>query len=303
MTNRSDFEFEEDPFADDNEGGFGGFDDDLTFDDDPGLDDLDSLDDLDDDDLAGDDEERGGPNRTFVILGAVIVIVILVAVGVILFLVSRPQGPTPIQLTSTRIAELNATTESQATATALQGTQDAAQTATALAIPTNTPTFTPTLTPSPSPTVESVLPTDDSSLPPTTDEAPVTTDEATVSPIVALTQTEQAAQQAQQNANASATAQAAGSGTPGVTGPISGDAVRLTATALFLTLNPPTPGGPTAAVSPVPGRTLAPPPQTDTSLPDTGIFDDIASGSNLTLALLMAVGLVGVIFVSRRLRR
>ena len=54
----------------------------------------------------------------------------------------------------------------------------------------------------------------------------------------------------------------------------------------------PTPEG----LRPTPG--VAP-----TALPDTGLFDDIAGGTGGLGALaLMALGLVAVIFVSRRLR-
>jgi hypothetical protein len=45
--------------------------------------------------------------------------------------------------------------------------------------------------------------------------------------------------------------------------------------------------------------TVVPTPET---LPDTGLFDDIGGGDNIGLLALMVIGLVGVVFVSRRLR-
>jgi hypothetical protein len=80
---------------------------------------------------------------------------------------------------------------------------------------------------------------------------------------------------------------------------VSLEGVQLTATALAQLLlgagGGPTPTG---EVLTTPG-TARP-----TALPDTGLFDDITAGSTSSVSLLalMALGLVGVIVVSRRMR-
>lgn len=85
-------------------------------------------------------------------------------------------------------------------------------------------------------------------------------------------------------------------------GGISPDDVRLTATALSQTLSPSTPGGVVEAGTPSIGGTLGvvimP-----TRLPETGLFDDIAGGNSFGILALVALGLVGVIFGARRLRK
>ncbi len=78
----------------------------------------------------------------------------------------------------------------------------------------------------------------------------------------------------------------------------------LTATALAATLSPQTPQ---------PGSTLdgtgnvatLPPlfPTPTGQLPDTGLFDDINGVGSVGSMMLIAIGLVGVIIISRRLRR
>jgi hypothetical protein len=77
--------------------------------------------------------------------------------------------------------------------------------------------------------------------------------------------------------------------------------VQLTATALAALLGQGGGPTPTAEVLTTPGTPAAPRP---TALPDTGLFDDLAaSGSASTgMLVLMALGLVAVIVVSRRLR-
>lgn len=75
------------------------------------------------------------------------------------------------------------------------------------------------------------------------------------------------------------------------------EAVQQTATALFLAFQ----ASPTAEVgTPIGGGVGARP----TALPDTGLLDDVVSGGTQGLGafFLVAFGLIGVIFVSRRLR-
>ena len=104
---------------------------------------------------------------------------------------------------------------------------------------------------------------------------------------------------AQQTADAQLPPTATGQITPGG---ISPDDVRLTATALSQTLSPSTPGGVVEAGTPGIGGTqvvvLVP-----TRLPETGLFDDIGGGNSFGVLALVALGLVGVIFGARRLRK
>jgi hypothetical protein len=80
---------------------------------------------------------------------------------------------------------------------------------------------------------------------------------------------------------------------------IDANAVQLTATALAQLLAGQG-GGPTQEVF-TPGTPGTPRP---TALPDTGLFDDLTAGSTSSISLLalMALALVIVIAVSRRLR-
>jgi hypothetical protein len=77
--------------------------------------------------------------------------------------------------------------------------------------------------------------------------------------------------------------------------------VLLTATALAQTLSPitVTPGG----IEPTGTRVSVFPTQMPGELPDTGLFDDINSVGGLGSMMLVAIGLVGVIIVTRRMRR
>jgi hypothetical protein len=80
------------------------------------------------------------------------------------------------------------------------------------------------------------------------------------------------------------------------------DAVNATATAIAQAFINATQTALAAGVvvTPAPGVTLVPTPE---ELPDTGLFDELAGdGENMGLLALMVVGLVGVVFISRRLR-
>ena len=78
---------------------------------------------------------------------------------------------------------------------------------------------------------------------------------------------------------------------------IDANAVALTATSLALTLAP----GPTQEALATSTQSFVALP---TALPDTGLFDDVAGGGRdgIGMLALAAVGLLGVIVVSRRLR-
>lgn len=357
MSNRGrddDFDFDDDPFADDNDDpfgddpfadddaddlrttargsagrgddDFGGFDDDLGFEDD----DLGGLD-TDDEDFEfdeGDEEEEGGRSRRFVILAALIIILFIVALGaIVLFALNRP--PSDQDLTVTARIEYNNTQIAFGNQTATQSILFQNATETAAALPTNTPTVTPIsdfdLTATgvaEMETLQANLDTDGDGIPDAQDDDddgdgipdeadlnPLIFDDADGdgigdgfatqtaefvptddSPIAALTQAEQTRLALTPSA------------TPG--GVVSGGTLSITdvfatATALARTL---TTGTPSGQVTTTPGVFPTRPPSTG-QLPDTGLFDGMSGEQGLGMMALMAVGLVGVIFVSRRMRK
>lgn len=210
---------------------------DFTFEDEPGdigLEDDDTGFGFEDEDMPVIEEEEvsegPGINRTFVIIAALMIGVFVIGLIVLLVIVSRPQPPTPTELTATYIVQQNATTQAlliatqtaavevaNASATAVEianatGTAEAvriAQAATEAALATPTPSETPTLDP--------------------TQEAAnaLLTSTAVALTQVALDQT------------ATADALLAQPPTPEVLQP---NDVALTATALAILLQPPTPG-------------------------------------------------------------
>ena len=302
--NRNEFDFDDDFFGSD--------DDNTPL---PGDDELPAGfgDDFEDDmpviDQGG-DESRGG-NRTFIVLAAIMILLFLVGLGVVLFLATRDTGPTPNQLTSTYIADQNATIVAYAneTATAAVNILNATQTAEA---------YTDTPSPSPSPTE-----------PPTVTPTP-TTDPTDLAATLFIQQTQTAIMQAGLAAQETATAIAAAATLnaqmteialltqqaavtvtdvaivpTGVTQPpIS--AINLTATAIaggFLTQTAEAGvggGQPTPTVEGGFGTPIVRP----TALPDTGLLDDVVGSGRdgIGLLALAVVGLVGVIVVSRRMR-
>jgi hypothetical protein len=157
MSNRPN-DFDDDDFRFDDDDDSFRFDDDNDINFNGGLgDDFDAdLPTLDDDT----DTEGRGPSRTFIIIAAVMIILFVVAIGA-LVLISRPSGPTPIELTSTAIAIANATTIAQGLETATQGvvfgitqTQDALNATLTAQAPTETPTPSPSPTATQTPTVD-----------------------------------------------------------------------------------------------------------------------------------------------------
>jgi hypothetical protein len=291
MSNRNDFNFDDDDFNN--------FDDDFDFpaDDFPAAPDDDFDSDLPSNLDSDTGESGGGPNRTFVIIAALLVLLFVLGLGAVIFLFVQNQGPSPIQLTSTAIANINSTTIAQGNLTATQNailaltqTQQAMSTDTPSPTATNTPppTFTPTPTQDATLVAFAQFQTQTAEF--LTQQALDLTATALGAESAGITQTALALTQ---NANATLTAQA---------GPaIDTTSVALTATALAGIFNGAGGGDatPTAEGAGGTGGVARP-----TALPDTGLFDDIAAGNSGSFGLiaLAAFGLVGVIIVSRRLR-
>lgn len=231
------------------------------------------------DDMPELNEEGAAPqrtNRTFIYIAALMIILFLIGLGAVLFLATRPTGPTPGQLTATSIVATNDQVQVFLNQTGTASVEIAlAQTQTA-SVPTNTPTpVPPTREPTITPTPE----------PPTLD--------ATQAFANALLT--QVANEATQTASAALV-------TPTVNAPDQ-SAVNATATALAVLLGQNLGGTEVAGGGPTPtfetGGATVPAP---TRLPQSGFFDDVGSGNNVGLIALLALGLVGVIGVSRVVR-
>lgn len=320
------FDFDDDPFDDDGSGGgleeestssFGGgsdfsFEEDTTsFDDFDEFGDFDEIeDDFSADDLAKQEEESTGPSRTFIFLALLMVLMFIAGLVVVVILATRPQGPTPIQLTGTQIALENNQTlvafGATNTAKALDVTQtfeavgtQSVQTATANAIATSDAGTLQAM----SATETAQALTQEALFLSQTQTAEFELTQLALSPtfdfnaenanILAATQTAQA-----QNINATLTA-IAGTNLP-QPNPDIGD-VALTATAIANALrNQPTQevGTPIGGGIGTPRPTAIPTPD----MPDSGLFDDLSGTSNMALIALMAFGLIGIIFGARVLR-
>lgn len=280
-------------------------DDDFSFDDDGfdqgGLDDDLGLDDLDEfgDDFITEDEPQGdGPNRTFVILAALMIVLFLIGLGVVIFLaLDRGDEITDFDLTVTERIAFNATQNAFLLQTQTQAVINEG-TGTALAVLGGTATAE----------AEVAL----------TDDALTAVQQGTDTAL-SLAQTgtaeaEQAAQQMTQQARQTerarqteiaeltAAAQPGQQDTPepAVTNPpLDTGAIQMTATAIAAALQTPVvetvvPGGGPGGDGQV---TNIP-----TALPDSGLFDDVAGGNDMGIVMLVAFGLIGVIFGARRLR-
>jgi hypothetical protein len=268
------------------------FDDDFNFDDDF---DTGSGDDLGDDlspdfgdegdsgdlpDLDEGDERSGdgggGPSRTFIMIAGIMIALFVIGLIALVVIVLSGDRTTDLELTATVIVAQNMTTEAQLTQTN-EAILIFNQTATAIALlPTETPvrpTVTPTFTNTPEPTLD-----------------------ATQSAGTAFAETADAAAFQTQTAIAEQSLIAPTDG-------VSIDEVQQTATALALTFAPQTPvitddgiGGGGNEIPTQEGGTTG-------QLPDTGFFDDMGGGRDgVGVVVLMGFGLVGVIFISRRLR-
>lgn len=296
---RDDFEFGDDPFGDDDEFGDDTFasEDDFDF----GGDEFNELDDIeygevDDDFFDDEDTSGGGPNKTFVFLAGLLVLVFIAGLVIVVFLALRDTGPTPIQQTSTAITNLNNTQVAFLSETETQAVEDAILAETqAVEIE-----LTSTAVANENATQVALLEATETQLAEEAFAAETQTAEAP-DPI-ALLQTEQAADALTQEALLD-------DDENDVDEPVDPDPpvgigdVALTSTALaetFLTLTPPAVDPADATPTQEIGGPFAPtPPPT---LPDTGLFDDLSGGENMGLIMLIAFGLVGVIFGARRLR-
>lgn len=280
--NRNDLEGDDDFNFDDNSVfEFGDTnDDDFSFDDEPadiGLDDDAGGFGFEDEDMPViDDEESegGGVSRTFIIIAAAMILLFVLGLGAVLFIATQQTGPTPFDQTRVAIENMNATTAANALLTQTANAINA-MTQTAIALqPTETPTATPTpITPTFTPT-------------PTVDPTQAAANALLTQQAVELTQTAEFLLTPP---------------TPTEVQQVGAQDVALTATALALLLQPATldPNAPTQEVFLTPGTGVGVP----TALPETGFFDDLAAGNaNIGTIALMALGLVGVILVSRRLR-
>lgn len=280
MSNRSDFEF-------DNDDDFEFDDNDFQFDNDDDIDFEGGLgDNLQDDDLVFDDEQEDnrGPSRTFIAIAGLMILLFIVALVALFFLSDR--GISDLDVTRTAIAVINSTTIAQGLETETQQAFDRmteTQVSFEMTQTAQAPTATPTATLTPPPT-----------------ETPP------------LDATDAAATQLAIQAELDMTASAQPSPTREPTStPESGvsdiNSVAQTATALAGILQPPTvdpegQGGGVVATPTMEGGFGGEP--LPTALPDTGLFDDLATGGSgsISLLALLVVGLAGVIFASRRLR-
>ncbi|MBI1281931.1 MAG: hypothetical protein GC179_27650 [Anaerolineaceae bacterium] len=270
-----DFNFDDDDFKfDDQPNG-----DDFKFDDDAPDIDLDSGTDtgfgFESEDMPELNEEGTAPartNRTFVYIAALMIILFLIGLGAVLFLATRDTGPTSGQLTATSIVATNNAVEVLLNMTNTAAVEIAfAQTQTA-----NAPTATPTATSTPT-------------------ELPTYTPTPTEPPLDA-TQLAANALLTQVASDATGTALAAQI-TPTVAAP-NQSAVDATGTALAILLGQS--GGGATEVAGVPTQEIVN--VVPTRLPQSGFFDDVGSGSNVGLIALLALGLFGVIGVSRMVR-
>ena len=263
--------------------------------------------------------ERQGGNRTFIILAAVMIILFLIGLAAVLFLALN-QGPSDPQLTSTAVVQLNQTTEALAAQTATQAVIFANATETqigidAIAAQTDQARFeSQTATAAAASPMPSATATLDATLLAATQFV-----EATQTAIVSAAQAADATGTAiAQQTSAAATAAALSVTEPPTAVGVPTEVVQVptavpglnsieqTGTALAVTFQALTQqameaGGGEATPTPEGGfQPIVRP----TALPDTGLFDDITAGGRdgLGLLALAVIGLVGVIFVSRRAR-
>jgi cytoskeletal protein RodZ len=299
----NEFDFDDDFFGDDSDdpmpgddlpAGFGDDDEDMPV-------------------IEGDQEERRGGNRTFIILAALMILLFLCGLGLVLFLILRPTEPTPFELTSTAIAEQNATTIALGNLTATQNQIFLFETQTREAI-TNTPSPSPTATFTPEP---SATPTFDATILAATEFAQQTQiaidAQATGAALTATAVAQQPeltrnaeqtrmALEAIQTANAAAT-QTADASVVLVPTEAGLGSFQQTATAIaagFLTATAQAAGSPEEPTQEGGFGPIVRP----TALPNTGLFDDVSTGGRdgIGILALAVVGLIGVIVVSRRLR-
>src|SRR4051795_55720 len=154
MSDKNDFDFEDDFLSDDNEP--------FDFEEEEGF--SSGLGDEFGSDMPEIEEEpeTGGANRTFVVLAGVMIILFVAALAVVLFLATRTTGPSDLELTASQVVLLNLTVEAQMAGTSTQSAFNLGLTQTAAAwTATPSPTLTPseTLTPTPTEFRPTITPT------------------------------------------------------------------------------------------------------------------------------------------------
>ena len=279
-----------------------GLDDDFDFDDGG----------FDDDEAFVAEDSGGGPSRGFLFVAGLLVLLLLVGFGALIGIatgvINITGEPSDTQLTATRIVELNETTEAQIIATQMRQTEAANATMTATLF---TPTPSPTASDTPTPTADANATATSVSLTQTADFFAQSAD-MTATALAQLTADVFATQTAEAgggiDVSGTQTAIALTQSTDGGVDSGGGflSAVEMTATALAEIFQD-TPVGTDGTVisTPIGGA------QTTTTgiattggtttLPDTGLFDDLGA-ENAGIFFLMAFGLIGVIVGSRRLR-
>ncbi len=317
-----DFSFEDQP-AGGSGGKRGGLDDlrssagdDFVFDDEFGDDSTDISDDdfplgtdSDEPDFGGEEaQEGGGPNRVFIF--AAIALVGIVVLGLVLILALSNRGPDQVALSITETVSFIETNNAEV---ALLSTQtELANIEQQTAAPLTETALSIQLTSDAVATQQAQTATAEFEAQETASAQTQSAQETLDAQQDALIQQQTA--DAQGTVDARATSDAgtaiAGGSTGGpeasptqdqiVPPEFNSTSVALTATALFQTLQPPTPGGGVAQIAtPTPDQFGVIP----TQLPEGGLFDDFVQGSGgMGVIALMAFGLVGVIIVSRRLR-
>jgi hypothetical protein len=330
MSNRSDFDFDDDFFGDSGRNSGSSFD----FGDEAELPPIDfgageELPPMDD------QPEPGGTSRAFVILAILMMLTFIGGLVLAVILITQPQGPSPEAITATYVSEFNATQIAflQATQTQARGNELATLTAIAFTdtpSPTLTPSETPTNTPEPSPTLQ-----------PTLDPALLTATEvisafaATSTAVARLSQTPEAGAPTEEVKPETPSGQIVATRTPtpvsliqtpvaatltptpdgGAIGALNQTATQIVSQFLTATAQA---GGPGVIVEATPtvegvggGGVTTPTPggfvgliPTPEMLPDTGLFDGVVGGGAAAIPALamMIVGLVGVIFAARKLR-
>ena len=279
-----DFGFEDDLFGDDDAGGDFDFGDDDDFGD-AGFDDLDFGD--EDEFFITDDEVAPGASRAFLALAALLIFLFAIGLGAVILLSDRDGDVDPFDATSTFVAQVNATTLAEIQ---LQQTRDADAAATrAIELATFNAEQTQIALTGVAQETQAVA----------TQNA-IQTQNAVDATATAV------ANVAQQTLDAEAELTRIAAGETAVptvadfvtAGPVDIPDVQLTATALaelYLQLTPGD-GTPTREVGVI-IATEAPPGVRPGELPETGFVDE-----NIGVLMLMAFGLMGVIFASRRLR-
>lgn len=311
-----DFDFDE-PADNTISGGFDEDNDDFSFGDDDSidLDDIDALSGFDDsEDLRFDNEEErsSGPNRTFILLAVLMLLTFLCAIGLIVFLATRPTGPSPEALQATQIAMENEQTMVAATEQAIERQTIVAVTQAALELEqTQTAIALQTLIPI-TQTAEAELANQEATIVALTEIALSSTPTPLEGGINLL------ATQTAQVENMTLTAQATmltlapeepTNTPPPAIQPLSHEEAALTATAIAQALRggipTPTPDAGdtgTGVITDGTSGTPVPRPTQVSELPETGLFDDMTSDSGILMALLMGLGLIALIAISRTVR-